>query len=191
MRSNVRTDRAAAYLRNERGDILGANPLGYALFSELYVDPVRPVNQARFAFHNPRATEFYVDWESVANDTVATLRTAAGRDPYDRGLSDLVGELSTRREAFRTLWAAHDVRFHRTGVKRFQHRVVGDLELTYETMEIPADPGSEAGYLQRRTRFRIPDRLNFLEQAEPADATDRASSVRVVGPDTSIKMENR
>jgi hypothetical protein len=58
-------------------------------------------------------------------------------------------------------------------------------------MEIPADPGSEAGYLQRRTRFRIPDRLNFLEQAEPADATDRASSVRVVGPDTSIKMENR
>lgn len=141
MRSNVRTDRAAAYLRNERGDILGANRLGYALFSELYVDPARPVNQARFAFHNPRATGVYVDWESVANDTVATLRTAAGRDPYDRGLSDLVGELSTRREAFRTLWAAHDVRFHRTGVKRFQHRVVGDLELTFETMEIPADPG--------------------------------------------------
>jgi hypothetical protein len=78
---------------------------------------------------------------SAARDLVAVLRVEAGRTPYDKGLTDLVGELSTRSEAFRTLWAAHDVRLHRTGSKRLHHPVVGDLELTYETMELPADPG--------------------------------------------------
>jgi hypothetical protein len=110
-----------AFVRNGRLDILAANRLGYALYSEVYVDPVRPANTARFMFLDRRADKFFVDWESVANDTVAILRAEAGRNPYDRGLSDLVGELSTRSEEFRTRWAAHNVRFHRTGVKRFHH----------------------------------------------------------------------
>jgi hypothetical protein len=77
----------------------------------------------------------------VANDTVAMLRAEAGRDPYDRDLSDLVGELSTRSEEFRVRWAAHNVRAHQTGAKRFHHPVVGDLTLTYEMLELTADPG--------------------------------------------------
>jgi hypothetical protein len=76
---------------------------------------------------DPRATEFYVDWESVASDIVALPRAEAGRDPYDRALSHLIAELSTRSQEFRIRWAANNVRFHRTGVKRFHHRVVGDL----------------------------------------------------------------
>ena len=72
---------------------------------------------------------------------MAILRSEAGRDPHDRGLTDLVGELSTQSEAFRTKWAAHNVRFHDTGTKRLHHPVVGDLELSYESMELSADAG--------------------------------------------------
>ncbi len=72
---------------------------------------------------------------------MAILRTEAGRNPYDRALTDLVGELSTRSEEFATRWAAHNVRFHRTGFKDIHHPVVGDLHLTFEAMEMPADPG--------------------------------------------------
>ena len=87
---------AAAFVRNDRLDILGGNQLGYALYSEMFVGDVRPVNTARFVFLDPRAREFYLDWERAARDVVAVLRSAAGRDPHDRALSDLVGELSTR-----------------------------------------------------------------------------------------------
>ena len=132
---------APADVRNGRRDILAANRLGYALYSELFIDPVRPANVARFVFLSPRAHEFFVDWEGAANDIVANLRTEAGRNPYDRGLQDLVGELSTRSEAFRTRWAAHNVRQHQTGRKQLHHPVVGDLEVTYEVLALAADPG--------------------------------------------------
>ena len=130
-----------ALVQNGRLDILYANQLGSALFSEIFRDPVRPANAARFVFLDPRATEFYVEWERIAHDVVALLRAEAGRDPYNRALSDLIGELSTRSEEFRVRWAAHDVQFHRTGVKRFHHPLVGDLTLSYEALELPADPG--------------------------------------------------
>ena len=126
---------------NGRLDMLATNTLARGLYSELYVDPVRPVNHARFVFLSPRATDFYDDWERATDDTVAILRTAAGHDPYDRDLSDLVGELSTRSEEFRKRWAAHNVRIHRTGTKAFHHPVVGDLTLTYEMLELSADSG--------------------------------------------------
>jgi transcriptional regulator with XRE-family HTH domain len=132
---------APADLRNGRRDILAANRLGSALYSELFIDPVRPANVARFVFLSPRAREFFPDWEGVASDLVANLRTEAGRNPHDRGLQDLVGELSTRSQEFRSRWAAHHVRQHQTGRKRLHHPVVGDLELTYEVLALPADPG--------------------------------------------------
>ncbi len=132
---------AAAFVGNERLDILAANQLGRALFSELYAAPAEPVNTARFVFLDPRAEAFFGDWDRVAAESVAILRSAAGRDPYNRDLSDLVGELATQSEAFRTRWAAHDVRFHNTGVKQFHHPVVGELSLTYNRMDLPADHG--------------------------------------------------
>jgi transcriptional regulator with XRE-family HTH domain len=125
---------APADLRNGRRDVLAANRLGCALYSELYIDPVRPANVARFVFLSPRARGFFPDWEGAANDLVANLRTEAGRNPHDRGLQDLVGELSTRSQEFRSRWAAHNVRYHHTGRKRLHHPVVGDLELTYEVL---------------------------------------------------------
>ena len=130
-----------AFISNGRLDILYSNPLLEALYSEHFRDAVRPVNSARFLFLDLRARTFYPDWETVMQDAVAALRGEAGRNPYDRGLSDLVGLLSTRSEAFRVQWARHDVRFHRSGTKRFRHPLVGDLPLAYERLELPPDPG--------------------------------------------------
>jgi transcriptional regulator with XRE-family HTH domain len=132
-----------AYLRNGRFDILAANDLGRALYSPLYEQAGRGAspNSARFLFLDPAATEFFIDYDKALNDCVAFLRVEAGRDPYDKDLSELVGELSTRSEDFRQRWAAHDVRNHRTGRKRFHHPLVGDLELDYEALELPGDPG--------------------------------------------------
>ena len=134
-----------AIVNNARLDLVAANTLGQALFGPVYASPGRPANQpvnhARFTFLDPGARDFWTDWERAANDSVAQLRTEAGRDPYDQGLTSLVGELSTRSEAFRIRWAAHDVRLHRTGLKHFHHPVVGDLHLNFEVMELPADPG--------------------------------------------------
>jgi transcriptional regulator with XRE-family HTH domain len=131
----------AAYVRNGRLDILAANRLGKALYSPVMDDVAGTPNLARFMFLTLAAHEFYVDWETIANDAVAILRAEAGRDPYDRRLSDLIGELSTRSDEFRVRWAAHNVKFHRTGTKQFYHPVVGPLTLAYEALELPGEVG--------------------------------------------------
>ena len=132
---------APAILVNHRSDLLATNHLGRAMHSDLYADPAAPPNFARFTFLDSAAHRFYPDWNLFADMTVANLRTAAGVDPHDKGLHDLVGELSTRSEDFRRRWGAHNVRIHGTGIKHFRHHVVGDLELAYETMDLVAEPG--------------------------------------------------
>jgi transcriptional regulator with XRE-family HTH domain len=132
---------APAVVRNSRVDYLAANPLGRALYAPVFDSREQPANSARFTFLDPAAQEFYVVWERTARDLVAHLRSEAGRNPYDRGLSDLVGELSTRSEPFRTWWAAHNVRYHQSGTKRLRHPVVGEIELAYEVMDVSADEG--------------------------------------------------
>jgi len=131
----------AAFVRNGRLDILSANQLGYALYSPVFADPARPVNLARFIFLDSRAPEFYADWDGIANAAVGSLRAEAGRNPYDRAMSDLVGELSMRSEEFRVRWAAHNVRSYRSGIQAFHHPLVGDLTLSYDALELAADPG--------------------------------------------------
>ena len=169
---------AAAYVSNERLDILAANQLGRALFSELYAAPARPVNHARFVFLDPRADGFYGDWDRAAGETVAILRSAAGRDPSDRDLSDLVGELATQSEAFRTRWAAHNVRFHNTGVKHINHPVVGELYLTFNRLDLAADPGLTIFTYTAEPGSRSEEGLKLLgswaatNPAEQARATD-------------------
>lgn len=132
---------APAWVRNDRGDVLASNELGRALYLEMMTDGGTPPNSARFTFLNPNARKFFADWERAADDTVAVLRSTAGKNPYDKDLTDLVGELSTRSGEFRARWARHDVKYHRTGRKRLHHPIVGDLDLTYEALELPADPG--------------------------------------------------
>jgi transcriptional regulator with XRE-family HTH domain len=170
---------APADVRNGRRDILAANRLGYALYSEMYIDPARPANVARFVFLSPRACAFFPDWERAASDIVANLRTEAGRNPYDRGLSDLVGELSTRSQEFRTRWAAHNVRYHRTGRKYLHHPVVGDLHLTYEVMDLPADPGLSLVVYSAEHGSASQDGLHLLASwAATLDQLDQTATVQ-------------
>jgi hypothetical protein len=132
---------APAYVRNGKLDILGANHLARAVFAPLFQEPTGRPNLARFVFLDPASQVFYRDWARLAEDVVALLRGEAGRNPHDRDLTDLIGELATRSDDFRTWWAAHDVRLHRTGVKRLHHPLVGDLTLAYESLDLTADHG--------------------------------------------------
>ena len=132
---------APAWVRNARHDLLAANRLARALYAPVLADPRRPANNARFTYLDPAAREFFADWERAADDIAAMLRSEAGSNPHDKQLVELIGELSTRSEEFRTRWAANNVRFHRTGHKRLHHPVVGTLDLHYEAMEFPAHPG--------------------------------------------------
>jgi len=164
---------APAIVRNSRVDYLTANDLGRALYAPLFQSRERPANSARFTFLDPGAKEFYVDWERTAKDLVAHLRSEAGRSPYDRGLSDLVGELSTRSEEFRTWWAQHNVRYHRTGSKRLRHPLVGELELEYEVMDVSADDGLTIAVYSAEPGSRSAEALDLLASwtATPAHAT--------------------
>ncbi|MFC4562385.1 helix-turn-helix transcriptional regulator [Nocardiopsis mangrovi] len=132
---------APAWVRNGRHDIVAMNPLARALYAPVLADPRRPANTIRFIYLDPAAREFFVDWERVADDAAAMLRLEAGRTPHDQALVELVGELSTRSDVFRHRWASHDVRFHRSGQKRLRHPVVGRLDLDFESMDLPSEPG--------------------------------------------------
>lgn len=132
---------SAAFVRNRRLDILAANQLGYALYSEVFANPDRPANLARFVFLDPQSRSFYRDWDGIADATVGNLRAEAGRDPYDRDLTDLVGQLSMQSDEFRTRWAAHDVQDYRSGTQPFRHPLVGELDLGYEALQLMADVG--------------------------------------------------
>jgi transcriptional regulator with XRE-family HTH domain len=153
---------APAYVRNGRLDILGANHLARAVFAPVFDEPTGRPNLARFVFLDPASQTFYRDWEQLAEDVVALLRSEAGRDPYNRDLTDLVGELSTRSDQFRTWWAAHNVRLHRTGVKRLHHPLVGHLDLAYESMELTADQNLRLNAYSAEPGSPDQDALNLI-----------------------------
>jgi MmyB-like transcription regulator ligand binding domain len=151
-----------ATVHNSRLDILAANRPGYALYSDMFANPQRPANHIRFIFLDPRSHDFYPDWQASANDAVAVLRAEAGHDPYDQALTNLIGELSTRSDEFRTRWAAHNVRQHRTGTKRLHHPVVGDVELALEKLDVTADPGLVPQVYSAEPDSPSQDALNLL-----------------------------
>lgn len=130
-----------AFVVNGRLDLLAANQLARAFFADIYNTDTMPPNMARYQFLDPAAVRFYPDWDVIADMTVDLLRTEAGRNPHDKELQDLVGELCSRSDAFRTRWEAHNVIRHGTGSKRFHHPVVGDLTLTWQGSALDAEPG--------------------------------------------------
>jgi transcriptional regulator with XRE-family HTH domain len=161
---------APAYVRNERLDVLASNSLGRAVFAPLFDSPAQPVNLARFIFLDPAAQDLYYDWATIAADNVALLRAAAGRNPHDKALCELIGELSTRSETFRTRWAAHNVRFHHSGTKNLHHPVVGDLTLTYEALELAGDTTLRLNAYTAEPGSPTEDALNLLASWTATDA---------------------
>ncbi len=168
-----------AFVRDQRQDLLATNALGRAFYSPVIGDGGRTPNLARFQFLDPAARDFYPDWDLFAEMCVAIMRAEAGRDPHDKGLQDLVGELSTRSDTFRRLWGAHDVRTHGAGTKRFHHPVVGDLTLAYEELAITAEPGQVLMVYTAEPGSPSAERLSLLASwaadhaSTPANRTSR------------------
>jgi MmyB-like transcription regulator ligand binding domain len=160
---------AAAFVVNSRQDILTANHLGRAFYAPV-LDSPGPANMACFTYLDPRARDFFTDWNRTAKECVAALRTQAGRDPLDRGLSDLIGELSTHSAEFAALWATHDVRLHRKTEKNFNHPVAGELTLRYERLAVDGDPGLEIYVYLAEPGSRSAEAFSFL--ASYADGSD-------------------
>jgi transcriptional regulator with XRE-family HTH domain len=168
---------APAIVSTLHGDLLAANALGRALFAPVFESSEQPPNSARFTFLDPAAADFYPEWDRLATELVASLRSQAGRNPYDRNLQDLIGELSTRSDEFRVRWAAHNVRFHRTGTKRLHHPVVGALDLSYETLTVDADDGlrmalytTEAGSASQQALDLL---ASWAATPQPAESRER------------------
>lgn len=154
---------APAWIRNGRHDIIAMNQLARALYSPVLADPRRPANTARFVYLQPEtAEEFFVDYDQIARDAAAMLHLEAGRNPHDKALIELVGELSTRSELFRQRWASQDVRFHRSGRKRLHHPVVGQLDLDFEAMELPSEPGLQLNIYTAAADTPTADGLKLL-----------------------------
>ena len=150
------------FVQNGRLDAVATNALGHALFSVMLEDARPPANAARFIFLDPRAQTFYREWDAQTRQIVALLRAEAGRSPYDRQLSDLVGELSTRSDLFRKLWGAHDVRQHGTGLKNVHHPVVGDLDLTFQALDLATDRGLQMIVFSAEPGSASQERLQLL-----------------------------
>ena len=167
------------FVQNARLDAVATNGLGRALFSEMFAGQGHPMNAARFVFLDPRAHTFYRDWDANTQQIVAILRAEAGRSPFDRALSDLVGELSTRSEQFRKLWGAHDVRDHRSGVKSIHHPLVGDLDLTYQGMDLVSDRGLQMLVFSAEPGSPSHHGLQLLANLVETDAAVRRESATV------------
>ncbi len=176
-----------AWIRNGRHDVLAMNQLARALYSPVLADPRRPANTTRFVYLDPAAREFFVDYDIIARDAAAMLRLEATRDPDDRALIELVGELSTRSELFRQRWASQDVRLHRSGRKRLRHPVVGLLDLDFEALQLPNEPGLQVNVYTAATGTPTADALRLLaswaaSQDGLAVATTVSPQVRLIPP---------
>ncbi len=176
-----------AFVRNTHQDLLATNELGRAFYSPVIGDGGRTPNLARFQFLDPASRDFYPDWDVFAEMCVSVMRAEAGRDPHDKGLHDLVGELSTRSDAFRTLWGAHNVRTHGTGTKRFNHPIVGEMTFAYEELAITADPGHVVLVYTAEPGSPSAERLQLLANwaASQREAEQRDAAAVTNEPDTS------
>lgn len=165
---------APAWIRNGRHDVLAMNPLAAALYAPVLADPRRPANTTRFVYLQPEAArELFVDYDQIARDAAAMLRLEAGRNPADKALIALVGELSTRSELFRQRWASQDVRYHRTGRKRLRHPVIGQLDLDFEALQLPSEPGLQLNIYTAAAGTPTHDALRLLASwiaEHPAEA---------------------
>ncbi|MER6669763.1 helix-turn-helix transcriptional regulator [Amycolatopsis japonica] len=140
------------------GDVLAWNPLGAALSFDFASRPAGERNIPKMFFLGEHARELHPEWETVAKEIVANLRSESGRYPDDPYLTQLVGELSLGSEDFRKLWAKQTVREKAHAWKVMINPIVGELRLRYETLRLPDDP----------------DQALVIYTAEPGSESDRA-----------------
>lgn len=125
-----------AYVRDRCMNVIASNQLWRALFDNMDGHPGRRPNIARWTFLDPRSTEAYPGWATVAREIVHTLRASAAVQPGDTRLTQLLGELSARSEEFATWWAENRVFERSRGAKHVRNAVVGDLHLNYDAFAV-------------------------------------------------------
>ncbi len=139
-------DGIPAVLMGRRNEVLAWNRLGHALVAG-HVDveapdhPLGRPNLTRMLFLDAHTRELYRNWPQEADLAVASLRFTAAEFTDDRDLAELIGELTMKSAEFSTRWASHRVRRCARGVKEFHHPEVGDLDLAFEVLHLPDDPG--------------------------------------------------
>ncbi|MGO4804697.1 helix-turn-helix transcriptional regulator [Arthrobacter sp. 2MCAF15] len=181
-----------AYVRNSRGDIVAANSLCFALYAGILSPENLPLNLARFMFLDPRSKDFFLEWETLADDLAAALRTEAGRNPRDRALNSLIGDLATGSTEFSTRWARHNVRFHRSARKTLHNPLIGDIELTGDALELPgegltliaytAEPGSHA---QEQLDFLV--NWSAAERVPTRPTAGKSRTAMISPPDVDLR----
>lgn len=161
-----------ALIRNRRWDYLAANALGRAVYAEIFDGETGPPNHVRYVFLDDRARTFFDDWTAVAHDTARLLRSEAGRDPRDRGPTELIEEMLEASPDFRDVWAQHDVRLPAAGRHVFHHPRVGLLDLVFESAALRADPGLTLLLATAEPDSPTAAALNRLEAPLPFHADD-------------------
>lgn len=131
---------APAIVHNAGQDLIAANTLGRALYAPMFDTDGQP-NIARFIFLDPRAQDYYADWELARRTTASMMRMEVGRNPLDADLTALIGELSARSATFAKDWARQNVHVHRTGSKTFRHPDVGPIDVDFDVFEMPGESG--------------------------------------------------
>jgi len=167
-----------ATVQNERLDLLAANRLGRALYAHVLEDPIQPGNFARFNFLDPRARDFHRDWDQATRNNVALLHAAAARDPHDQDLIQLIGQLSTQSELFRTLWGSHNVLKYRSGAKHYHHPIVGDLTFGFEALDIATDPGQHLTVLTIEPGSPTAEAIRLLDSWTTPDSAVKQHQAR-------------
>jgi transcriptional regulator with XRE-family HTH domain len=159
-----------AFVLGRRMDVLAHNALAGALYRGFTTG----TNLLRVILLDPAAQQFYADWDRVARDAVAALRASAGADLNDPRLTELVGELSLKSEAFRQLWARHDIREKSTGTKRFYHPLLGELTLDYQSFAINGEPGQLLIVCHAQPHSQAEHALALLSSITAHDTPSRA-----------------
>ncbi|MET9503727.1 helix-turn-helix transcriptional regulator [Streptomyces sp. NPDC006622] len=171
-----------AVVQGRRTDVLAANRLAHALYTDFEARPRHERNFARFVFLDEAARTLYADWDQVAGDCLAALRLYAGRHPDDPQLTELVGELSLRSDTFRRMWADHDVVAHTSGTKRLHHPLVGDLTLDYVVLAVEDDPEQTLVVYTPEPASPSAEALDILASWTSTSATGRHTPEETSGP---------
>ncbi|MFJ8016982.1 helix-turn-helix transcriptional regulator [Streptomyces sp. NPDC096339] len=168
---------APALVINQALDVLAANALADALYSPF--DPAD--NLARMVFLDPAGRPFHTRWGHTAGAVVGHLRQAAGIDPDNPRLGNLVSELTEHSADFSRLWNTHRVRGKTSDAKHFLHPDVGPLTLTYQAFDVRDAPGQQLVVYQAEPATPSARALALLG-ALHATAHSRRMSVRVNHP---------
>jgi transcriptional regulator with XRE-family HTH domain len=151
-----------SFVIGRRSDVLASNALARALITDWYAMPARERNYVRWMFLAAEPRTLYPDWATVAAEAVGSLRLDAGRYPDDPVTQRLVGELAMHSDDFRRWWADHRVVERSHGTKRMRHPIVGELEIHYEALNLPADPDQSLFIYTTRAGTASHDAMRLL-----------------------------